>query len=208
MLIDWPRFLAALALLLTPIAVVHHRRVRFRHIDREWDGYVRRAFSLGTHYIDAGRAALGAMLLLEALTVASGAPGSARIVLFATQAAVLGFGAMIQTFVCREPGAAHAPLAYVTGLALGFLPLVPAFFGVALATVVVLGVRYVAAFFPILALAIAVIVFLFHGRSLQYQLIAGTVAIALPWILTLLFPRPMMATHLARRVHDRPDPKR
>ncbi len=208
MLIDWPRFLAALALLLVPVSVFHHRRVRFRHIERVWHGYVRRGFALGTHYIDAGRAALGSMLLLEALTVAASAPGSARYMIFGTQAAVLGIGAMVQTLACREAGAAHAPLAYVTGLALGFLPVVPAFFAVVLATVVVLGVRYVAAYFPVLALAVAAIVFLFHGKRLQYQLIAGCVAIALPWLLTLLFPRPMMATHLARRVHDRPDPRR
>jgi hypothetical protein len=208
MLIDWPRFLAALVLILTPIAVVHHRRVRFRHLDREWDGYLRRAFSLGTHYIDAGRAALGAMLLLEALNVAPGASGSARIMIFAVHAAVLGIGAMVQTFVCREAGAAHAPLAYVTGIALGFLPLIPAFFAVVFATVVVLGLRQVAVYFPVLALALGAIVFLFHGKRLQYQLIAGAGAVALPWLLTLLFPRPMMATHVARRVIDRPDPKR
>lgn len=208
MLIDWPRFLAALALLLTPVAVFHHRRVRFRHIDRTWDGYLHRAFSLGTHYIDAGRAALGALLLLEALTLSAGASGSARMTLFATQAAVLAFGSLLQTLVCREAGAAHAPLAYVTGLALGFLPVVPAAFSVVFAVVLAVGLRQVAVYFPVLALALGLTVVLFHGKRLQYQLVAGAVAVALPWVLTLLFPRPMMATHVARQVHERPDPKR
>lgn len=208
MLIDWPLFLAALALLLVPAAVFHHRQVRFRHLDRDWHGYLPRALSLGTHYIDAGRAALGGILLLDALSVPAGAAGSTTISVFAVQAAVLGLGTILQTFVCRESGTAHAPLAYVSGLALGFLPLVPAAFSVVFAVAVAAGTRQVVGYFPVLAVALVLSVVGFYGKRYQYQLIAGASAVALPWLLTLLFPRPLVATHVARRVAAPPDPKR
>lgn len=208
MLIDWPRFLAALALLLTPVIVFHHRRVRLRHLDREWAGYFSRALTLGTHYIDAGRAALGALLLLDSLSVSSGAAGTAQLALLGTQAAVLTLGSTIQTLVCREAGAAHAPFAYVAGLALGFFPLVPSFIALVFSVAVVLGVRHAASFFPVLAVAVAAVSHLLSGGLAPVRLAVGSFAIALPWFLTLLFPRPMMASHMARRVNEKPDPRR
>jgi len=208
MLIDWPRFLAALALLLAPVVLFHHRRVRLRHLDREWTGYFSRALNLGTHYIDAGRAALGALLLLESLTVSPGAAGNAQWVLLGTQAAVLTLGSMIQTLVCREAGAAHAPFAYVSGLALGFFPIIPACIALIFSVAVVMGVRHAVSFFPVLAVALAATCHLLSGGLTIVRIAVGSFVVVLPWLLTLLFPRPMMASHMARRVHDKPDPRR
>ena len=42
MLIDWLRLIPALLLLLTPIGVFHHDRVKYRALMRDWNGYWRR----------------------------------------------------------------------------------------------------------------------------------------------------------------------
>src|SRR3954469_1522107 len=76
--IDWVRFIPAVILLLTPVAVFHGSRVRFREIDRDWEGHWPQIGRLWLHYFDFLRAAGGTWLLLGALTSADSAHGLAR----------------------------------------------------------------------------------------------------------------------------------
>lgn len=206
MLIDWLKLTGALILLLPPIALLHGKRVRFRATMRDWDGYWVRTFVLGTHAIDFVRAALGAWLLVEALTRAPGAQGVMRHAPLLIQAGVFVFAVSLQTLVCKEPDTAHAPFTFVAGLALGFLPpLMPTWeplavvgFALLLAAIVAYGARIPAVFFPLLAVVLAGAGFLFT-KKLLLPLAALCCAVALPWLLTLLFPRHFVVSYLAKR---------
>ncbi len=198
MLIDWPKLIFSLVLLLPPIALFHGERVRYRAVMRDWDGYWGRTFSLGFHSIDLLRAALGAWLLAEALQRAPEALGMMKYGAIVAKAAILAVAAVLQTSFCREPEAAHAPFAFVSGLVLGFLPPLVAGFGLGLAIVLTMGIHAPSVYFPLLAVTTAALGFLFTAKTLLYELISVTVAVTLPWLITLLFPRHFVSSYRAR----------
>jgi hypothetical protein len=208
MLIDWAKFGPALLLLLIPIALFHGKRVRYRAVQREWDGYWGRTASLGLHAIDFGRAALGAWLLVEALKIAPGSVGTTRYGPTLIQAAVLGLATTLQTMVCKERYAAHAPFTFVAGLVVGFLPPLIAGLALLLAVVLAYGARTPAPFFPILSVSIAAFGVFLTGKRNLLTLVITACAVALPWLLCLLFPRPLVVSYLPRRTTTPHTPKR
>jgi hypothetical protein len=61
-----------------------------------------------------------------------------------------------------------------------------------------MGTRTPEAFFPVLAIATPVMGFLFTQRRLMLELGVIVIAIALPWLLTLLFRRHFVVAHEGR----------
>jgi len=208
MLIEWPKLVAALVLLLVPVALFHGKQVVYRDVSRDWDGYWRRTFGLGLHVVDFVRAMLGAWLLAEAVTSAPAAEGAMKYSFFATQSAVFALALMLQTLVCKEEDAAHAPFAFVSGLVLGFLPPLVAGFALLLAVVITFGTKLASGYFPILAASVSGIGFLFTGKKNLYALLAVTFAAGLPWLLTLLFPRHFVSSLRAKPKISAPEPPR
>lgn len=198
-LIDWSKFLPALLLLLTPIALFHGRQVRHRALPQDWSGYWQRTFSLGLHTIDFGRAMLGAWCLAEALTAHPSATGFMRFNPVLAKAGVLALAAALQTFVCKEPDSAHAPFAFLGGLVLGFLPFHIASFSLLIAIVVAAGTRAPTVFFPVLSLAVVIVGALFEQKKLLLVVSCTAVVVGLPWLLVLLFPRQWVVTHVLKR---------
>lgn len=198
MLIDWIKLVPALVLLLTPIGLFHGERVRYRDVGREWDGYWVRTLRLGLHTIDFLRAVLGAWLLAEALQKAPGVQGLMKYSEIVVHASILCLATVLQTLICKEPESANAPFAFVAGLVLGFVPPLVAVFALVLASVLALGLRSAAVFFPLFAVGIVAAGYLFTGKSLQFDLLSAGVAVALPWLATLLFPRQFVSTYRAR----------
>ena len=215
MLVAWSKFIPALILLLTPIALFHGRRVRYRAIMREWDGYWGRTIGLGLHTIDLVRAALGAWLLLASLQSAPAAHGMARYGVLITHALVLALSTSLQSLYCKETEAANAPFTFTAGIVIGFLPsvmdgytpLLIAAFSLVLTIVVSAGSRTGAAYFPVLAITVAGLTYLFAGRQLLLPLTGLCSAVALPWLLTLLFPRHFVVPYLSHGTPAEP-PKR
>lgn len=200
MLIDWFKLAAALLLLLPPIGLFHGEKIRYRTLERDWSGYWRHTFSLGLHWIDLGRAILGAWLLLEALALAPGARSTYRYAIPLTHGAIMGLAVTLQTFGGRDRDHAHAPFAFVTGLVFGFFPPLTAAFAVLLALVTAAGTRAFIVFFPILALALPGLGFLFAGKKVLLFHGIGGAAVALPWLLTLMFPRYLVVAYRSRRL--------
>lgn len=206
MIIDWPRLLIALALLLVPIAVFHGERVRYRALMRDWDGYWARTFGLGLHTIDLFRALLGAWLLAEAIRRSPEAKEVMKYAAVATQGAILGLAALIQAVVCKEPETAHAPFAFVIGLILGFAPPTVAGFALVLAIALALGSNSPAGFFPVVAIGVMGAGALFEGKKLLLQCGVLGAAVLLPWLYTLLFPRHFVSSYRAKRKTEAPPP--
>ncbi len=199
MLIDWITFPAAIALLLIPIGLFHGARTRHRALASDWSGYWGRTLGHGFHTIDFGRAMLGAWYLAESLAPAPNASGLAAYTPLLVQGGLLWLGTVLQTFVCKEPHAACAPFAFVAGLATGFLPVSVGWFALLLAIVFALGVRAPALFFPALGAAIVGVGLVVSGAEVQPAILAPAVVVAMPWLLTLLFPRELTVACLARR---------
>ena len=199
MLIDWPRFAAALVLLLTPVALFHGRKVRFRAVSRDWDRHWVQILSLGLHTIDFLRALLGTCLLVQALTRVAGAHGLAGQAVFITQAAVLGVAVTLQAIICKEEDAVNAPFAFVTGVIFGFLPPTIAGFGVLLAIVITAGLRSPEAYFPLVGIATVASGFLFAGKGMLLSLAITFLAAFLPFLESILFSRHMVISYRARR---------
>jgi hypothetical protein len=199
MIIDWPRFAFALLLLLLPIGLFHGKKVRFRPIARDWEGQWSSIFTLGQHWIDLGRAALGGWLLIEALELSAGQTGFMRYSVLGAEGAIMIAAVGLQTFVCREPDSANAPFAFVTGLLLGVYPPIVAGFPILLAATAATGSRVPAAYFPFLAILLPGIAFLFEGRKSLIMTAFGFCAVILPWLLSIMFHRDLVITYRARR---------
>jgi hypothetical protein len=197
--INWLLLIPALALLLVPVAVFHGERVRYRALMRDWDGYWGRTLTLGLHSIDLLRAMLGAWLLAEAVRRAPEAQGALRYVALALQGGVLCTATLLQTVFCKEPETAHAPFAFVMGLTLVHV----------LAIALGLGANAPTGFFPVLALGVMGAGALFHGRKLVFECAILAVALLVPWLFTLLFPRHFVCSYRAkRRTEPLPPPPR
>ncbi len=199
MLIDWAKLIPALLCLLTPIALFHGKRVRYRGVDQSWDGFWSRALILGLHPIDLLRATVGAWWLAEAFKVAPGAAGVMRYAPLAAQFGLLSLATTIQTMVCKETDAANAPFAFTAGLVIGYLPPLTAGFALVIAFVVAFGARVAPIFFPFLSLAVVGLGMLLNGKKYIYVLISVACAVALPWLLCLLFPRTLVVSYWFRR---------
>lgn len=201
MLIDWPRLIAALVLLLFPIGALHRGKVRCRPISREWNEHWGRIFLLWQHTFDLIRAGVGVWLLTGAIHLAPGAKGLLRYAPITSQAAVVVLGVFLQTIFCREEDSANAPFAYLIGLLAGYLPPVVAGFSILITLVITMGSRFPSAFFPVLALASAGMGFLFTGKKHALILIVAGTACLVPWLFSLLFSRDLVISFRARR-HD------
>ena len=215
MLLDWIKLLPSLVLLLVPVALFHGERVRYRAVMRDWEGYWGKTFALGLHSIDFGRAALGAWWLAESLTRAPEAQGVMRYAPLIVQTVVLTLATALQTLFCKEPDEAHAPFAFVSGLVIGFLPpLMPSLtptiiagFALLLAIVVTAGTRSGAVYFPMLAAGVVGMGALFLQKKFLLPLIPLACGVALPWLLTLLFPRHFVSSYLhTKHSHDSNNP--
>lgn len=199
MTIDWLKLAPALLLLLTPISLFHGKKIRVRPIERDWDTHWPQIAGLGLHWIDLGRAVLGAWLLLDALSLVPGTRGAMRYAPLAAQGAVLIVASCLQCFVCKERDSAHAPFMFVTGLILGFYPPTVAGFSILLAVTAAAGSRTPWVYFPLLAVLVAGLGFLFVGRGALISLAAGGAAVALPWLLTLMFRQTLVLSYRTRR---------
>ena len=199
MIIDWLKLVPALPLLLTPICLFHSKKIRLRPIERDWDTHWPQIAGLGLHWIDLGRAVLGAWLLFDALSLPPGTRGAMRYAPIAAQAAVLIVSSCVQAFLCKERDSAHAPFMFVTGLILGFYPPSVAGFSILLALTAAAGSRTPWVYFPLLAILVAGLGFLFLGQGALIRLAAGAAAVALPWLLSLMFRRTLMLSYRARR---------
>lgn len=197
--IDWVKFLPALLLLLTPISLFQGKRVRFRGLDQSWDDYWKRAAALGLHSIDVLRAAIGAWWLAESFKAAPGAAGLLRYAPLAAQFGLLCLATTVQTMVCKERDSANAPFAFAAGLVIGYLPPLTSTFALIIAFVVAFGARMAPIFFPFLSAAIVGLGLLLNGKKFLYTLISVACAIALPWLLCLLFPRTLVVAYWQRR---------
>lgn len=211
MLIDWTRLLPALLCLLPPIAWFHGRRVRYRALSHDWSGYWMRTFGLGLHSIDFGRAVLGAWCLAAGIAALPDATGPWRHGALVVQGAILAAAVALQTFVSKQPGTTHAPFAFMAGLVVGFLPLHIAGLALCLAVAIAAGLRTPAGFFPVFAFSIMVIGLALSGMAGLIRLALIASITVLPWLLTLLFPRTLVLSHLTRRISAaeaaEPDPR-
>ncbi len=206
LLIDWTKFAPALLLLLVPIGLFHGPKVRFRSISREWTDHWHQILALGLHWIDFGRAIIGAWWLNEALTLQGGATGVARYYVLIAQAVVLLVAVALQACVCREEDSANAPFLFVSGIVIGFYPPIIAGFPLILAATVILGLRTPTAYFPVLAIFLTGIGFAFDRRILT-KLLIGACAIALPWLFSLLFNRDLVVSYRAKRASKKDSSK-
>jgi len=205
MVIDWFRFVPALVLLLTPIALFHGEKVRLLSVHRDWDRHWRRMLALGLHTIDASRAVLGGWLLTLALAPDPTAHGLLRYGVVLTQGAVLCIGVLLQVFFCKEPDSAHAPFAFVSGLVFGLYPPAIAGLPLLLAVAVAAGSRTPSAFFPTLSVSLMGLGLLFGGRGMIIKLVVGVCAVMLPWLCSLLFSRDLVVSYRAKRPGDSAD---
>jgi hypothetical protein len=211
MSIDWFKLIAASLLLLTPMALFHGRKVRYRSLPSGFESYWSRTFALGLHSIDFVRAILGAWLLVDAFTVDPEIRDGVRHIPVLIQAAVLFSGMLLQTFVCKEEDAAYPPFAYAIGVVLGFLPPLVAGFALFVAIMAAFGLRSVGAFFPLLAISVVCAGQLFSQFKLGlFTLAAIAGATMSPWLFTLLFPRHFVIAYAAKKTatdprHDSPE---
>jgi hypothetical protein len=182
--------------------------VKYRAVMRDWSGYWGRTFSLGLHSIDFTRAILGSWWLAEAITRAPDARGFMAYGAIIVTAAALALATVLQTAVCKEPDTAHAPFAFVAGLAIGFLPPMVSGFALVIAISLARGANAPGSFFPVLAVAVAAISSLFFGRKLMFPVASFATAAALPWLITLLFPCHFVCTMRARPKVNLPPPPR
>ncbi len=199
MIIDWSKFAPALFFLLLPIGLFHGKKIRFRPISGDWNGHWSSTLSLGLHWIDLGRAALGGWLLIEALQLSPGVGGFMRYSILGTEGAVMIVAVGLQTFVCKEVDSANAPFAFVTGLVLGVYPPIIAGFPIILAIALAAGSRVPVVYFPSLGLLLAGIGALFEGKKALIFLALGCCAVVLPWLFTIMFPRDLVFTYRARQ---------
>ncbi len=206
MLIDWPKLLAALVLLLVPVALFHGKRVVYRDVSRDWVGFWPRTFGLDLHYADLFRAVLGAWLISEALTRAPEVAGAMKYSSYAAQTAVFALALTLQTMICKEEDSAHAPFAFVSGLALGFVPPFIAGPALLLAILITFGTKVASIYFPVLAAAVSALGFPFTGKKHIFALLIVTITAGLPWLLTLLFPRHFVASLRAKPKIGEPEP--
>ena len=199
MLVDWIKFVPALLLLLTPIVWFHQRKVRYRPVGREWSEHWRQILGLGLHTIDFVRAILGGWLLAEALSPLAGATGTWRHAPTLTQGILQLTAVVLQSVLCRERGATHAPFTFVAGLLLGSFPLAISGLAVLLAITVAAGARMPGTFFPVLSIALLAIGLLLGGRPMLPSLVLGAIAAGSPWMWTLLFVRRLVYSYRAKR---------
>lgn len=195
LIVDWPFFGPALALLLFPIGLFHGRRTRFRSLSRDWSGQWSLFFTQPHHLADLLRAAAGGWLLAHALQTP---PGASLYALLLTQVAVVILGMTLQSVVCREPDSALAPFAYVMGLAAGFLPPIVAGPAFVIAAVATLGTRIPAIAFLALAVSVGAFGAFFLGRSKVIVVAPLVIAPLVPPLLALLFSRELGTTHRTR----------
>jgi hypothetical protein len=203
LLIDWPQFLAALVLLLTPGALFYgKKKTRYRDITRDLDGYWPRIFTHGLHAIDLARAALGTWLLIDSLQSVPNPHGFAKYAVLFTQGSIRILAVFLQTVVCKEPDHANAPFTFVVGLLLaGVSPLV-GLFACALAIPLTMGLRLPAVFFPLVGLAHLGIGFWFKGKGAVLGLGFGAAAAMVPTLWSLLFRRDLVVAYRAKPMSD------
>lgn len=209
MIIDWPIFIAALLLLLTPIGLFHNRKVRCQPLAHEWDIRVKQVFAHGLHTIDLLRATLGGWLFSEAIALAPAAPAESGYEVLFVQCAMLAVAVALQTVVCRESRSVYAPFAFVAGLVLGFSPLATSIIALVLATAITAGLRAPGAFFPFVTVSLLGIGMLFGGLKSVLSLASVAVAASVPWVWTLLFSQQFVISYRAKRqLASSPSPSR
>jgi hypothetical protein len=210
LIIDWPKFIAALVLLLTPGSLFYGKKIRYRDISRDWDEHWPRVLAHGLHAIDLARAALGTWLLLVSLHGIPNPHGPAKYAVLLTQGSIRILAVIVQTVVCRQADSANAPFAFVTGLLLTDSSPFVALFSLAFAIPIAMGARTPAAFFAILALAHVGIGFWFEGKGAVLGLCFGAGAALVPLLWALLFRRELVITYRAKRATEDnlPDPLR
>lgn len=210
MLIDWSYLAPALVLLLLPSGLFAGHGMRGRSISRDFSGQWFQLLAHPRHLVDLLRAAGGGWLLARAVTATPGAEGMARNLPVLVQGPVLLASVTLQTIVCRERDAFHAPFAFVFGLVAGFVPalapgwLPPAAAALSLvaASAIAMGAHAPAAFFIALPPMVVGLGVLFMKVKYAVVLAPVGVAASLPWVLALLFGRELVLMNRLPPAHD------
>ncbi|MCX6953462.1 MAG: hypothetical protein NTV51_15035 [Verrucomicrobia bacterium] len=200
MIIDWLELAPALLFLLVPIGLVRGPKIRHRPIVRDWGGHWAAILSLGLHWIDLGRAILGAWWLADAIPLDPAAVGFVRYSVPAVRGAVLLVAVVLQVVVCFERQAFYAPFMFVSGMLLGFYPPLIAGFAVLLALTIAAGLRLPTTYFPLLCVSLVVIGYFFEERPALVSLAVGGGVTLLPWLLPVMFRRAPVLAYRARRL--------
>lgn len=189
---------------MVPIALFHGPKVRYRGVSHDWRNIWKQAFALGLHTVDFCRATLGAWWLLEALEKGPHATGVMRYAVPATYAVILVIATVRQMTFRAKPDSMHAPFVFIGGFVFGFYPPAIAAYTLLLAVVTALGTKTPAVFFPILAVALPSVGYLF-ARGMLINLIIGSIVALFPWLWSILFSRELVVSYRARRPSDGSD---
>lgn len=201
MIIHWALFLPALVLLMVPITLFHGPKVRYRGVSHDWRNIWKQTFALGLHTVDFCRATLGAWWLLESLEKGPHVTGAMRYAIPATYAVILIAAMTLQMTFRTRPDNMHAPFVFTGGLVFGFYPPAIAGYTLLLAVVTAFGTKSPAVFFPILAVALPSVGYLF-AKSMLFNLIIGSIVALLPWLWSILFSCELVVSYRARRPSD------
>jgi hypothetical protein len=115
-----------------------------------------------------------------------------------TQGIIRVTAVFVQMVVCRQKDAVNAPFTFVIGLLLAGISPVVAFFAVALALPVALGLRAPAVFFPVVAIAHLGIGFWFKSKGAVPGLSFGAIAAIVPFLWSLLFRLDLVVAYRAK----------
>jgi len=191
MLINWGLFLPALVLLLYPLERILPAKMKcrsyenltdpaFRHRRRWWRWQPEL-------WLDAVRIAAAAWFVK--FSILPHEPGSKKIVAL-TLGLLLALGLCLQMFTRRKDDALLAPLGYVLGITLAFLPVPAALAVFAAAAVAMVAMQDFMAFFGAGALAAGVLGG-FLGGGVQLAVILAAVFF-LPVLISLMSRRKLM----------------
>ncbi len=200
--VDWPRFSIAAVVLIFPLPMLFGRGVQYRELDRSWNRFTGKLFSLPWHWIDLLRAFGATKLLMSAVTY-SYLPTAAPVPkgVFLLMAAVFALGVVLQTVACKCPEGFHVPCIYVFAITAAFFPPVFAGFTLVSALTVAIAVRSVTAFFFAMPFCLAILGEFLFPQWLPLGVWAP--ASVLPALLPMMFQRDSMLAH--RAVPPEPD---
>jgi hypothetical protein len=144
--LDWPRFTAAVVLLLAPLPLFFGKGVELRELERSWESVWMRALLLPWHWVDLVRAGTGTWLLMAAIGLTSTAEVMPGKTLLALAAGVLVVGAVVQAVACRADEVFFIPFVYVLAETAVLFPPLLAALALILAITAAFAFRSLAAF--------------------------------------------------------------
>lgn len=193
LVLDWPKFIAALVLLLPPSPLFFGRNVGYDSLARILDQFLPGVFRLAWHWVDLCRALVGVWFLTLTLGIGHAPrqtpPYQALVVL----AAVLSVALVLQTVVCKEPNSFHAAFAFVVATIVVLFPPLVAGFALVCGVMSSTGFRSAMAFFGMTAVCLVIFGYWFYPNWLL--LAVGALMSGLPLLLPMLFGRELVLAH-------------